>query len=256
MSAVRTVIAYRIGAANPDEAIKVIEGMKRDHAGRWQAEAFAWLAVALAPRDRERAFALVDRALAILIDDSATSATSTKSADEIFLAAAHVAARAQQIGYPDMDSVIMRVMAARPTAAVSGPGREIRLSILATVSLALVDPAAAEVALKQLEERLGSGASDPAKLHYTRGPWFTAWSLVDLKKAAPLFEVELTDLEQNENANPATLLRNFVTTVELLATPPELRESALQDGLYAGSWRPGESIPFKIGGQAANPQAD
>ena len=54
---VKTAIAYKIGADRPDEAIKIIEGIKRDDAGRWQAEAFGWLAVALAPRDRARAFA-------------------------------------------------------------------------------------------------------------------------------------------------------------------------------------------------------
>ena len=65
----RTAIAYKIGADRPDEAIKIIEGMKRNQwAANWQAEAFGWLAVALAPRDRARAFGLIDRALAMMID--------------------------------------------------------------------------------------------------------------------------------------------------------------------------------------------
>ena len=63
----RTAIAYQIGRDRPDEAIKIIEGMKRDPATIWQAEAFGWLAVALAPRDRARANALIDRALAMMI---------------------------------------------------------------------------------------------------------------------------------------------------------------------------------------------
>ena len=49
---VRTAIAYKIGAAKPDEAIRMIEKMKSDQPARWQAEAFAWLAVTLAPHDR------------------------------------------------------------------------------------------------------------------------------------------------------------------------------------------------------------
>ena len=65
----RTAIAYRIGPDHPDEAIRIIEGMKRDPwPTSWQAEAFGWLAVALAPRDRARANALIDRALAMMID--------------------------------------------------------------------------------------------------------------------------------------------------------------------------------------------
>jgi len=35
-----------------EKAIKIIEDMKRDPATIWQAEAYGWLAVALAPRDR------------------------------------------------------------------------------------------------------------------------------------------------------------------------------------------------------------
>ena len=48
----RTAIAYQIGRDRPDEAIKIIEDMKRDPATIWQAKAYGWLAVALAPRDR------------------------------------------------------------------------------------------------------------------------------------------------------------------------------------------------------------
>ena len=67
---VKTEIAYKIGADRPDEAIKIIEGIKRNRwAGEYQAAAFGWLAVALAPRDRARAFALIDRALAMMIDN-------------------------------------------------------------------------------------------------------------------------------------------------------------------------------------------
>ena len=43
---VKTAIAYKIGADRPDEAIRIIESIKRDNADRWQAEAFGWLAVA------------------------------------------------------------------------------------------------------------------------------------------------------------------------------------------------------------------
>ena len=42
--------------------------MKSFAADKMQAEAFAWLAVAVAPRDRPRAVALIDRALALPVD--------------------------------------------------------------------------------------------------------------------------------------------------------------------------------------------
>ena len=54
----KTEIASRIGADRPDEAIRIIEGMNSFAADYMRAEAFAWLAIAVAPRDRPRAFAL------------------------------------------------------------------------------------------------------------------------------------------------------------------------------------------------------
>src|SRR5262249_22349945 len=107
----RTEIAYKLGAEHPDEAIKIIEGIKLEPPwlARWRAEAFGWLAVALAPRDRPRAFGLIDRALAMMIDRRKWTGRGTEMA-----AAARIAICARRIGYPDMESVIMRVTAVRP----------------------------------------------------------------------------------------------------------------------------------------------
>ena len=187
---VKTAIAFRIGADQPDEAIRIIEGMKRENPGRWRAEAVGWLAVALEPRDKARAYDLIDRALDMLLDESATGG-ATRSSDERMMAAAHVAARAQQIGYPDMDSVVMRVMAARPDDGTRGARREVRFMVQATVSLALVDPGAARDVLNQFE-----GEFDPAKFTGARAAWLAAWSLVDIKKAAAVFAAQLKAVEQ------------------------------------------------------------
>ena len=237
---VKTAIAFRIGADQPDEAIRIIEGMKRENPGRWRAEALGWLAVALEPREKARAFDLIDRALDMLVDESGTGASATKNSDERMMAAAHVAARAQQIGYPDMDSVVMRVMAARPEDGTRGARREVRVMVLATISLALVDPGAARDVLNQLEAEF-----DPAKFVGARAPWLSAWSLVDIKKAAAVFEAQLVAVENDQN--PDSLLRGFLSTAELLATPPKRREDVLQEGLYGGSWRPGEALGYRLG---------
>ncbi len=82
-----------------------------------------------------------------------------------------------------MDSIVMRVMAARPDGGTHGPRREVRFMVQATVSLALVDPGAASDVLNQLE-----GEFDPAKFLGARAAWLSAWSLVDIKKAAAVFE--------------------------------------------------------------------
>ncbi len=227
---VKTPVAYRIGADRPDEAIRIIEGIRRDGAGRWQAEAFGWLAAALAPRDRERAFTLIDRALAMTIGSSTGGASF---ADDAILAAAHVAARAEQIGYPDMESVLMRVMATREGRWPGNRSAQSRSSMLSVISLALFDPATARTALEQLETR---GALDPIAFPIARRPRLLAWALLDIEKAQAVFEAEVIALDRERN--PVSLIRGMLFAAEVLATPPEGREMALKGGFYGESWRP------------------
>jgi RNA polymerase sigma factor (sigma-70 family) len=229
---VKTPVAYRIGADRPDEAIRIIEGIQRDDAGRWQAEAFGWLAVALAPRDRERACALIDRALAMTMDD-ATGEAGSMFADDAMLAAAHVAARARQIGYPDMESVLMRVMATRDGRWLGNRYAQSRFSMLSVISQALLDPVTARTALEQLETR---GGLSPVAFPIARRPRLLAWALIDLEKAEAVFEAEVAGLDKERN--PVPLIRGMLFTVQALATPPEQREMALKGGFYGGSWRP------------------
>ena len=47
----------------------MIEGMKGDFAGKYRCEAYAWLAVAVASREKERAVTFIDRALAVPLDN-------------------------------------------------------------------------------------------------------------------------------------------------------------------------------------------
>ena len=109
---VRTEIACRIGAEHPDRAVRIIEGMKSFAADKMQAEAFAWLAVAVAPRDRARAVALIDRALALPVDRPREVPELDQFRRRDGGGRPH-RRRARHAGYPDMDSVIMRVMATR-----------------------------------------------------------------------------------------------------------------------------------------------
>jgi RNA polymerase sigma factor (sigma-70 family) len=232
---VKTAIAYKIGADRPDEAIKIIGSIQRDNAARWQAEAFGWLAVALAPRDRARAFALIDRALDMITDDSIKATTSTGYE---MLAAAHIAACASRIAYPDMESVAMRVISARPAHWRGDPYTKLRFVSLATIGLALLDPELARAALEQTQVNCGSVGLNPAAFPDDRGRWLTAWALTDLQRAETIFEAELATLDQIED--PDLRFQGIVNTAKLLATPPERREAALQNGFYAESWRPGQ----------------
>ena len=229
----RTEIAYKIGADRPDEAIKIIEGINRDRrAALWQAEAFGWLAVALAPRDRARAFGLIDRALAMMIDHP-----DGRHADAEMAVAARIAICARRIGYPDMESVVMRVMATR--FVVDSPWERnwlVQCATQAALALALIDPDAARTVLEDTEARRGL---DATKEQDVREQWLMAWALVDLKRAEALVDAALTELDGAEEVH--LWGTGIFQMVEFLLKPPYRREDALGKRSFGGFWWPGES---------------
>jgi hypothetical protein len=230
----RTAIAYQIGRDRPDEAIRIIEGIDRDRgAAAWQAGAFGWLAVALAPRDRTRAFGLIDRALTLLID-----VRDWMGPDDEMAVAARVVGCARRIGYPDMEGALMRVLAARPAESANASidrGRHLQRLLEAAVPLALLDPAAARSVLEHVEARSGF---DPVTLWNTREPWLIAWGLVDLKKAQPILEAQLAILDREKNKEVRLWGTGIFQMVELLIAPSERRESVLRRRSAGGYWRP------------------
>ncbi len=221
----RTSIAYQVARDRPDEAIRIVEGMRQQRDSLWRAEAFGWLAVAVAPRDRARANALIDRGLALMIDHQDRMGRSDWSGGEL-AAAARIAACARRIGYPDMESVIMRVMAARRgDTSRSSTDRDslIRYLAISAVHLALTDLGAARSILEQIEAR---GGIDPVTLGNAREPWLQAWALVDPAKAAVVFEAELAALDKDK---PRGLWgTGLLETAELLIAPPERRAEVLR----------------------------
>ncbi len=233
---IRTEVAYRIGADRPDEAVKVLEGMKGHAAVKMRAEASGWLARAVATRDRSRAFALIDRALAAPIDNPKPF-ESWVYFGAATASAARIAATAKDIGYPDMDSVVMRVLATRPGGSRDDPATQVLSTTIAALPLALVDPGATRVLLQQVEDRSGL---DPVALSKVAGDrWLSAWALVDLKKAEALFEAELAALAKIKELN----LQNtgFFKMIEILTTSPHRREAAVY-GEYSSAWHPGHQL--------------
>jgi Carboxypeptidase regulatory-like domain len=233
---IKTEVAYRIGADRPDEAVKILEGMKGHADVKMRAEAFGWLARAVAPRDRSRAFALIDRALASPIDNP-TPFESWVYFGAATASAARIAATAKEIGYPDMDSIVMRAMATRPGGTRDDPAMQILSTTIAAVPLALVDPGSARVLLQQIEDRSGL---DPVALSKVAGDrWLSAWALVDLKKAEALVEAELAALEKAKEPNLQST--GIFKMVEILATPPRRREAAAY-GESSAAWHPGHQL--------------
>ena len=230
---VKTEVAYRIGADRPDEAVRVLESMSGHGVVKYQAEAFGWLAVALAKQDPRRARALIDRALAMPIDRPEEFASYTYFGAGT-ASAAWIAACARRAGYPDMDSVMARVMAARPAGHLRDPSMEIESSTIAAAALALTDPGAARQVLRDIEVRSGLGPVELARVAGRR--WLSAWALADLEHAEQLFDADLAALEGGRNVD----LQNtgLLKMAEVLATPPDRRDEYLRDEIGA-NWRPG-----------------
>jgi hypothetical protein len=226
-------VAYKLAADRPDEAVRIAEGMKGDGAAKYQAEAFGWLATAIASRDPARARALIDRALAMPLERpdefGIFSAFGAGTAS-----AAWIATCARRIGYPDMDSVIGRVLATRSAGHGRDPSLDIEATTIAAEALALTDPGAARRVLHDIEARSRQGPTDLDRI--TRNRWLPAWALVDLNHARDLWDAELAalDAERGVNLQDTGLLR----MAEVLALPPERREEYLRGDIGA-AWRPG-----------------
>ena len=204
---------------------------------KYQAEAFGWLALAIAPKDKARAFALVDRALALPIDKPEPFGSYTYFGAAL-ASSAGIALNARRIGYPDMESVMMRVMAARPDGrhGFNDPAMQAQATTIAAPLVALLDPAAAATVLGQVEARSGLSAADLASV---AGEWWlAAWSLADLKHAEGIVEAQIAAVKTPEP--PDQVLRGLHKMIEVLLIPPHRREEELRRQIGA-SWRPGFS---------------
>jgi hypothetical protein len=234
---IRMEVVYRSGAEHPDEALRIIEGMKGNEAIRYQAEALGWLAVVVAKRDPKRAFALIDRALALPVDHEAAfdrwnhagGATGT---------AARIAFCARRVGYPDMSSVVARVLATRPDPNRYPPSHLSDPIAAGAALLALTDPAAAREMLRQGEASQGSLPTPGAR--GSRDRWLIAWGLADLKHAQSRVESELAAIEDAKGMNSQGSL--VLRLAELLASPPS-RTAEMLWGPKFDTWYPGWNVP-------------
>ncbi len=232
----KTEVAYAIAPTQPDKAVTIVDGMTEGQGSlKHQAEALGWLAVAIAPRDRSRACKLIDRALALPIDRPQEFGSYVYFGGAL-ASSAGIALNARRIGYPDMNAVLMQVMAARPDGQTgfSDPAMQTLSATIAAPLVALLDPAAAEIILGQIEVR--SGLS-PAELASIAGEnWLAAWALVDLKQAEALVEADLSALQTRPEAR--TVHIGFLRMIDALLRPPSRREESLRQNVGA-SWRPG-----------------
>ncbi|MFO0890256.1 MAG: carboxypeptidase-like regulatory domain-containing protein [Isosphaeraceae bacterium] len=231
----KTGIAFAVAPSQPDRAIRIVEGIKGYSPEKYQAEAFGWLAVAIASKDKVRAVGLIDRALALPLDKPEAFGSWTYFGGGL-ASAARIGLNARRIGYPDMEGVMLRVMAARPDGrhGFNDPAMQNQCQTIASPLVALLDPATAATILGQIEARSGLSSADLAGV--VGEWWLAAWALADLKRAEALVENQLSTLGSAKE--PESILRGLHRMIEVLLTPPDRREEMLRREIGA-SWRPG-----------------
>jgi protocatechuate 3,4-dioxygenase beta subunit len=219
----RMRLAYRIAPTRPADAVRLVETMPSPYGYGTRDEdqkalAFGYLATVIAPRDRALACSLVDRAFAIYLKPSEDSSGNYGGREG---QAAMLAAQAQQIGYPDMTSVVYRALATRPVPNKNdwSPVRVQESSVVMAMFLSLVDPAVARGMLQGLEsssEAIGSGSSGVGQ-----DEWLRAWALADPCHAVELVEKAWTAAKDAQAKQ--SLEYRMREMVEMLLSAPAKR---------------------------------
>jgi hypothetical protein len=233
--------AYQLALSRPDDALRLIDEScdMRDGSGvPAKAEALGWVAVAVAPRDQQRAWALIDQALDLCAGPYDGDNTPWGVRGGRPTRAALLACQANQVRYPDMESVVHRVLAARPAGS---PSRVLESHVVMAMLLALVDPETARDVLKSLEphseaivsERDGTG----------RDLWLRAWALADPRQLLARIERELNAAKGKPDWNMSR--SGIAEMVDILTVPPSKRLKPLTE-LLGEVWIP--DLPIRTVG--------
>jgi hypothetical protein len=176
------------------------------------------LAAGIAPHDPAMAHGLIDRAFAIYLHPSdRTLGDEGGRAAQAALTAVH----AQQIGYPDMESLVCQVLATRPTTADAtfSPATVQESIAVMAMFLGLIDAPTAKQVLQGIEpnsDALGSGGTGVRRAH-----WLMAWALVDPPHAAELAAADLASAKDQPSRQRAQA--DIMELVTLWTIPPSQR---------------------------------
>jgi len=226
----RLRLAYRLAATRPADAARIIESMPFSSAFGFQRETKAqmlrWMAAGTAPRDKAEAWKMVDMAFELYLGpywehDYSDNRRATQ--------AAALAVVAQQIGYPDMESIVSRVIATRVTTKhASSPAAVVDSAVAMAMLLALVDPEAARQVLTPLDpqsDSVGSGFSGVG-----HDAWLKAWAVADPKYAMELADRELARAKDRRDGDLSR--SGLFEMVELWTLPADERFRRLAQHLH------------------------
>lgn len=233
----RTPVAYQLAARDLNAAMQVVAEMNEQDASI-KADTLGLMALAVAPRDRTQANALVDQALDLLLDAPGFYTTSYGGRP---VDGARVALVAKKFGYPDLPSVIDRVLALRSTArGMSTAARRAETTVNLAKALALVDPATSRELLNSCEADarfLGDSENSPYSVRRVgRGDWLQAWAMVDFGEAERRSAEELARLRTQAKIETASIA--LLPLLELLVVPPSERTRFVIQSINPSYWFP------------------
>ena len=217
----RIRMACRIAPVRPGDALVLLEGVDADQRVSWgrenwegKAAAFGWVAAAIAPRDKARACALVDRALAGLTTPRDPRSGVVYGNGLGAISAGTLVLQAARIGHPDMLSVVNRALAARLCASqLYSPVQAAECNAQLAALLAMADPATARDVLQWLEPQ-------SEQLAHPRSSgncdcWILAWLLAEPSRGRELFEKRLLELKAKPGDYQFYQLLELVRTLVL-----------------------------------------
>jgi uncharacterized GH25 family protein len=216
-SEARVRVALAVAKEKPDEAVKLIDGVKE---GAYRFRGYLQLAALFAPDDKPRAIRTIDIAFDLLDRDAETFRSWSGYGGRAGFAAVG-AVRAREIGYPDVAGLVARTLAMRPTAedAWSADDRENNLVNIAA-ALALVDPATAR--------RLLAGVAPPeeflARATSQRRDWLFALALADPERAIKLADKLIERAKTARQGGNALSATGLVELCSILTAPDRLKE--------------------------------
>lgn len=216
----RLLIAFHIARDHPDEAVALVEGTTE---AVYRVKGLMQLAGHFVATDRKRALAMIDQAFDEMEKDEEPFRGWSGSGGRAGLAALAVH-RAQELGHPDIATLVARTLAFRPTAIFAGGAKD-RQNALVRIALmlALTDPAAARQVL--------AGVASPdqfVKRAVSEGrDWLFALALADPSRAIALMDRHLAALEKSQGGASALSHTGLVELGSILTARNRLRALAL-----------------------------
>jgi hypothetical protein len=236
-----TPMAYHVALSQPDKALDLIQELCGTEISNLEsvqakAEALGWVAVAIASSDSKRTWKLIDEALDPCVGPQGNSPRYWRIRGGRSTRAALLAVQAKEIGYPDMESVVHRVLASRMSTKESYSVAAVTKShVTMAMVLALVDPGTAREVLQSVEPQMEAIGSEASGIR--RDAWLQAWALADPGQFPQRLERELSMAK--DNPDPNTRWYDIAQMASILIVPPAERLERIARRL-GGVWTPGQ----------------